>query len=110
MTRRNRKPSQRDDKVVTIGSDSWETLWAEVMPEKVPAGPPPGEGWKTAADIANERERSRQTTEQQLRAACARGTVERIKRRGGPNGTWVYFYRPTCAKTDFSRKVARATR
>lgn len=109
MTRHNRKPSQRDDEVVTIGADPWETLWAEVMPEDVPSGRPAGEGWKTVAEIANERDRARQTVDQQLRQAWQRGTVERVKRRVGTNSSPTWFYRPTTAKNDFSRKSRRAT-
>lgn len=110
MTRPNRKPSQRDNEVVTIGSDSWETLWAEIVPQEVPEGRPAGKGWKTVVEVAQERGRARPTVEQQLRGAWQRGTVERVKRRIGPNGTLTYFYRPTGAKTDFSRKVTCATR
>lgn len=110
MTHRSRKPSPPDADTVTIGSDPWETLWAEILPEDVPVGRPPGEGWKTSIEISNERRRARQTTEQQLRAACALGIVERVRRRIGDNGSLTYFYRPTGAKNDFSRKGPRATR
>ena len=109
MTRPNRKPSQRDDEVVTIGFDPWETLWAEVVPDDVPEGRPAGNGWKTVIEVAAQNGKARSTVDAQLRQAWQRGAVERVKRRMGPNGTWVHFYRPTGAKTDFSRKVARAT-
>lgn len=110
MTHRSRKPSPPDADTVTIGSDPWETLWAEILPEDVPVGPPPGEGWKTVAELAEEKEKSRQTVDQQLRQAYVAGTVERVKCRVGAHGSITYFYRPTSVKNDFSRKGPRATR
>ena len=93
MKHHTQKPLPPDNRTVTIGARSWESLWADALKPRTSEQRPAGAGWKSTQELMRELKLTRIGVRCRMDSLILRGRIERTTGRS-PSGQRVAFYRP----------------